>query len=68
LLQPIVADGLRRPDRLFHIALFEEMPLLLGIRRPDAGEAIRHKLDANGNAVRLTLTCGIALRLLCLRQ
>src|SRR5437868_7605633 len=40
LLQPIVADRRRGFHRGFDIARLDQVPLLVGFRRPDAGKAV----------------------------
>ena len=54
-LEPVVADRLRRRQRLFDVALFENPPFLVGVGGPDAGEAVGLKLNADRKGVRLDL-------------
>ena len=50
------------------VAGLQQLPLLLGVMRPDAGEAVGLQLDAHLHAVGLDLRAGRALRLLHLGQ
>src|SRR3984957_14031823 len=68
LLQPVVADRGRGLQGLVDVAGIEEMVLLLGAVRPDAGETIGLQLDAHLELVRLDLAGGGLLRLPDLRQ
>src|SRR6186713_627191 len=56
LLQSVVADGRRSLDRFLDVARLERLPALVGVVRPDAREAIRQQLDADGELVGLRLS------------
>ena len=55
LLQPIVADRRGGAHRGLDVAGLDQLPLLVGARRPDAGEAVGLQLDLDLQAVRLGL-------------
>ena len=64
LLQAVVADGLRGGDRFFHVALFEDVPFLIGIMRPNAGEEIGLEFQPHGKLVfgLVGAACGVSTR------
>ena len=55
LLQAVIADRRGGAHRGLDVARLDQLPLLVGARRPDAGEAIGLQLDAHLQAVRLGL-------------
>src|SRR4051812_10269218 len=67
-LQRVVADRRGGLQCRIDVARIEEALLRLGMIRPNAGEAVRLKLDADLQPVRLRLAAGPLLRLLHLRQ
>src|SRR5207249_2577631 len=52
-LQPVVPDRRGGVERLLQIALLEDVARLLGVVRPDAGQAVGLQLDADGRRVAL---------------
>src|SRR5271169_1923043 len=53
-LQAVVADRRRGRHRLLDVAGLENLPFLISVGRPDAGEAIGHQFDAYRECVRLS--------------
>src|SRR5688572_24610057 len=48
LLDRVVADGRGGPEPLLEVAGLEDLPLLLCVVRPDAGEEVGLELEADG--------------------
>src|SRR5262249_21460533 len=67
LLQTVVADRGCRAQRRIDVARLQQLPALLGLVRPDAGETIGLQLDAHLDAIGLRLVDAL-LELMRLRQ
>src|ERR1041385_4688882 len=68
LLQAVVADGRGGLQRRLHVARLNALPLLIGMKRPDAGEAVGLQFDAHLDAVRSRFAARGLLRILRLWQ
>jgi hypothetical protein len=51
LLEPVVADGVGRFDRGFHVSGFDEFEFLLTMVRPHAGQVVGLQLQPHGEVV-----------------
>ena len=60
-LQRVVANRRGSPQRGLDITRLQQMPALIGLVRPDAGEAIGLQLDANLDSICLRGTAADAL-------
>ena len=54
-LQPVVADRLRRRQRAFDVAGLKDLPFVVGVVGPHAGQAVGLQLDPDGQRVGLSL-------------
>ena len=64
LLQPVIADGLGGGDRLLDVAGFQNVPFLIGVMGPDAGQKIGLEFQADGELVFAFrgAACGASIR------
>ena len=64
LLQPVIANGLGGSDRLLDVARFQNVPFLIGVMGPDAGQKIGLEFQSDGELVLASrgAACGASIR------